>query len=135
MNRSLRAATAVALASVLLIGLLGQVAWAEDQEPNRLFGLSFPSFGSVRYNDEGQIRRTSGLNFALGFSARYYTGDEGLQPNRFNPYWGWGTLVIVLPYIEFGLSYPFELADGEQFAVIDIGLLYFIPYVSVSIWY
>jgi len=114
---------------------VGPAAWADDQEPNRLLGVSFPSLGSVRYNDEGQIHRTSGLNLALGFSTRYYTGDGGLQPNQFNPYWGWGTLVLVVPYIEFGLSYPFELGDGDQFAVIDIGLIYIIPYITFSIWY
>ena len=135
MNRRLKAAIVVAFVGVLLIGLLGQVAWADDQEPDRLFGVSFPSFGSVRYNDEGEIHRTSGLNLTLGYSSRHYTGDGGVQPNQFNSYWGWGTLVLVIPYVEFGLSYPFALGDGDQFVVIDVGLLYFIPYISFSIWY
>ena len=120
---------------VVLVGLLGLTAGAAEQEPDRLFGLSFPSFGSVRYNDEGEIHRTSGLNLTLGYSSRRYTGDGGVQPNQFNPYWGWGTLILVIPYVEFGLSYPFALADGDQFVVVDIGLLYFIPYISFSIWY
>ncbi len=125
----------VVLLSWAVIGCAGVMGMAQEMEPDQLFGLSLPTFGSVKYNDDGEIYRTQGLNLGLGFSRRNYTSEGGLQPDRFNTYWGWGTVLLVIPYIEFGLSYPLSIADGEQFIVFDVGLFYIAPYISISIWY
>jgi len=107
---------------------------ATDQ-PNTILGFSLPTFGSVHYDDAGNLRSVTGFNLGLGYSARHFRAEDGLQPNRFNGYWGWGTILLLLPYFEFGVSYPFEIAGGTQYVVLDLGFVYIIPTVGLSIYF
>jgi len=77
------------------------------------------------------VTRISGINLGLGYSMRHYTSSDGMRPGRLNFYWGWGTLVLILPYVEFGVSYPIALGGESQF-VVDLGALYIIPYIGLS---
>lgn len=95
-------------------------------------GFGFPTFGKLHY-EAGYLTRMSGFNLGLGYSARYYTAAKGFQPDRFNFYWGWGTVLLILPYVEFGWTYAFEIARGEQFLNLTIGFLYIIPHLELSI--
>ena len=99
-----------------------------------VLGLGFPTIGSIRYDDEGNLDRVSGFNLGLGWSFRYFTGDPW-EPEAFNSYWGWGTIALIIPYVEFGFSYPIPISEGDRFLVIDFGLLYLIPYFQFSMYY
>ncbi len=101
-------------------------------KPSMVIGFSLPSFGGARYGSQGYIKSMFGGNILLGISYRSYTGI-GLRPGRFNFYWGIGTLLLLLPYWEFGFTYPLSLANGEQLLNLDIGVLYILPYLGISL--
>ena len=125
----MRVGTLLAVVSVLFLGMLGVAA----DGPKTMIGFSLPTVGFVNYDESGNITSVTGLNLALGFSARYFF--NGLQPNRFNGYWGWGTLVLILPYFEIGTAYAFPVGGGDQYIVLDIGLLYIVPYIGLSVYF
>jgi hypothetical protein len=113
------------------IGVLGAEAPAD--RPATTIGFGFPTFGKLGYDDSGNVEKMTGFNLGLGYSARYFTADDGMQPGRFNFYWGWGTVILLLPYVEFGWTYPFPLDDGKQYLNLTIGFLYIVPHIELSI--
>ena len=123
---------AVTFLAVFSIGTM-TVFGDSPAHPEHVASLGFPTYGSVNYNDAGNLISLTGFNIALGYSARYFMAEDGLQPNRFNTYWGWGTVFILIPYLEFGVSYPFELANGDQYVVVSLGLIYIAPYIQFSL--
>ncbi len=112
--------------------VLGQTR-ADGSPFESTIGLSLPTFGRVHYNDEGLIRRLTGFNLGLGYSARTYR--NGLYPEEFNVYWGWGTFLLILPYIEFGVSYPVIVGEKGNLLVLDLGVVYIAPRIGISILY
>jgi len=122
----------VAAVLVLAVGTAALGEKAPSGKPSTVIGFGFPTFGTLNY-ESGYIKSETGFNIGLGYSARYFTADGGLQPGRFNFYWGWGTIILLLPYVEFGWTYPFELANGEQLLNLTIGFLYIIPHLELSI--
>ena len=124
----------VTIVAVLILG--GTTALANQvAHPEHVVSLGFPTYGNINYDDAGNLRSLTGFNIALGYSARYFTSEDGLKPNRFNTYWGWGTIFFIVPYLEFGVSYPFELANGDQYVVISLGLLYIAPYIQFALYF
>jgi len=133
--------TAAVFLAVGLV-LLGAIQ-AEAQEglsfevvtgPQYQVGFSFPAFGWVTLRDDGRVDRVSGFNVALGLSYRKY--PQGLTPGRFNFFWGYGTLAVVLPYIEAGGTFPFALNEaGTQTVNVDVGVVYVVPYVGVNVMF
>ena len=124
----------VMIVAVLILGTTTPLA-AQVAHPEHVLGFSLPTYGAVNYDDAGNLRNLTGFNIGLGYSARYFTSEDGLKPNRFNGYWGWGTILLIVPYLEFGVSYPFEIASGSQYFVIDLGLLYIFPYIQLSVYF
>ncbi len=115
----------------LFVFLMAPVVMAQDNEPDMEIGLSLPTIGWHSFNDEGLIQTASGINFGLGFSWKTFPG--GLKPDQFNFFWGWGTVVIILPYLEAGFRYPVSMNDdGTSMLNVDIGVIYFVPYIGVS---
>ena len=100
-----------------------------------VFGLSFPCWGRIHYDARGNLKKITGLNLGLGYSVRHYTPVSGLRPKRFNTYWGWGTIALVIPYVEVGVSYPIEIAGGPTYLVLDLGLFYILPWIGISIYF
>lgn len=91
-------------------------------------GLSFPTIGTVEYDTAGRIVATGGLNYFLGASYRRYLGSLHSGLNFFV---GGGTLILIIPYWEFGLAYAIPLGY-RQFLTIDLYFLYIIPLVGIS---
>ena len=119
---------------LVLVAFSG-VATATAQ-PGHVLGLGIPTFGTLRYDETNQLTDVSGFNLALGFSTRHFTVIGGLKPDRFNSYTGWGTWALIIPYIEIGTCYPIPVGGGDQYLVIDFGLLYyFIPHIGISLYY
>jgi len=54
----------------------------------------------------GNSDRVYGVSGWLGFAAKYYRGK--MKEGRFNRYLGFGTDVLILPYIAFGGDYVFK---------------------------
>jgi|GEM_PF-3034160 hypothetical protein len=96
--------------------------------------VGLPRFGFIYYNRAGRISKIAGFNLALGYSERRFFGD-GLQPERFNGYWGFGTVLLIIPYIELGVAYPIPISEGAQYIVINAGVIYIVPQVGVSVYF
>lgn len=126
-----------AVLGVLVASVLGGttiVGYATG--PNMTVGLgSLPSVGWTHFDDAGNLVRVTGFNLALGYSARYFTGAGGLQPDSFNFYWGWGTVILLLPYVEFGWLYTIPMGERSQYFVIDLGFVYIIPRIGLGIYF
>ena len=143
--RMLKRMMVVLVALVFVFGAVFTFAQGSDEKPfpvvesiarpTSMVGFSLPTFGTIHYDDEGNLKSVTGFNIGLGFSARHFLPADGLRANRFNAFWGWGTFLLIIPYVEFGVSYPFEIAQGTQYFVIDLGLLYITPFIQLSIYY
>lgn len=96
-------------------------------------GLSLPSFGRVHYNEEGVISKLTGFNLGFGYSMRYYS--RGFEVEEFNLYWGWGSVLLLIPYVEFGLSYPLVVGEKGNLLVLDLGVIYIVPRLGISFLY
>ena len=124
----------------IIVVLLVVMAWTgiatATTQPEHVFGFGIPAFGTLHYDEANQLVDVSGFNLALGSSTRHFTVIGGLKPDRFNSYTGWGTLLLIIPYIEIGTCYPIPIGGGNQYLVIDFGLLYyFIPRIGISLYY
>jgi len=133
----------------ILVGLCGVlvlsvcVAWMAGQgtvvyagEPGITVGLgSLPTIGWTHFDDAGNLVRVTGLNLALGYSARYFTSVDGLQPDRFNNYWGWGTFALIIPYLEFGWLYAIPMGAGSDLFAIDLGFIYIFPRIGLGFYF
>jgi hypothetical protein len=116
------------------------VVFAEDNyiggDHKYMLGSSFPNLGWAQYNDDGLLTGYTGFNLTVGYSAKYYF-TPGMKADTFNTYWGWGTLFVILPYVEAGVDYPFAEAKNGSFWTVtgSVGLYCFIPAPSISLSY
>ena len=122
----------------VLVMLVGVSAYASPK-PSWMIGLDLPTIGWPGYDENGALRRVWGLNPGFGLSFRFFTAEDGLQPGRFNFYWGWGTTVLVLPtYVEVGAMYPFAIDTDKLFClsvgIVGIFLFLPVPLISASFW-
>lgn len=104
----------------LVVGITAAGFAEEMPKLTMVIGLDFPTIGWVRYDQEGFIRGAWGFNFGLGVSSRNYTAKEGLQPEKLNFFWGWGTIAVIVPYIEFGITYPL-LVNADKLFCLSAG--------------
>lgn len=100
------------------------IEYARDMDMK--FSTGIPTFGWANYNEDGNITKYYGFNYLIGYSAIYYF-DE-LKTNTWNPYWQWGTVGLLLPYVGIGTEY---LTDNGFF--FNIGTIYFAPYISIGV--
>ncbi|MFW6422058.1 MAG: hypothetical protein ACOCZX_04435 [Candidatus Bipolaricaulota bacterium] len=133
----------IAVSMALLITLVFTMTVAAQQEDryqrypetDMVIGFSLPTIGWTHYNDRGKIDSLNGINAGLGYSWRGYFGD-GVDMGEFNGYWGAGTMAILVPYLEIGTTYAQPLGEGEDsLLAVDMGVLYIIPYLSLSVWF
>lgn len=103
---------------------LSSAALATSTQTNvdHVIGAGLIAFGWVQY-DDGILRSITGVNWTLGFSRRHFTAEDGLRPDRFNFYWGWGTMFLLLPYLEVGVTYLFPVANGIEYIGLNMGVL------------
>lgn len=102
--------------SVVVVAALAPLAWSQTQ-PSWLMGFDLPTIGWVRYDKDGAIRGTWGINLGLGVSSRTFTAKDGLQPERLNFFWGWGTVGLIIPYLELGVTYPLPIDTDKLFCI------------------
>ena len=92
------------------------------------FGIGFPNFGSLMRNNFGQIIGVSGFNVLLGYSQKNYF--KPLKTGIFNGYWGWGTYLLIVPYVDLGVDY---VMDSGFYLGGTIGLSLLFPMIGVDI--
>jgi len=95
-------------------------------EGDTLIGIGLPTYGWAVKNDEGAITGYNGINLALGYSSRHYF--EPLEYNQWNPYWHWGTVALLVPYIGIGADYQ---TNGGFY--IGVGTIYIAPYIEFGV--
>jgi len=86
-------------------------------------GLDAPLVGWLNPNlidKSGPIISNLGVNYGLGISYRRYFNP--VQTNQFNPYWGAGTVALIIPYLGIGGDYVWD--SGFYFGG---GLIWIIP--------
>lgn len=109
-----------------------RVTLPSDEKPRYkiVIGLlpPLPLVGLAQLTSTGNVNKIQGVNILLGFSYREYIGPDGMEPGRFNFYWGFGTIALIIPYWELGLSY--SLGKNLFF---DLGLFYIIPWINVAL--
>jgi len=80
-------------------------------------GLDMPTYGFTQFDDFGRITGVNGPNIFLGYSWKNYFNPVVLD--SWNPYWAFGTVVLIVPYIYIGADYIWE--NGYFFGA-SIGL-------------
>lgn len=101
------------------------------QDANGVFtsaiGLDFNMFGTnVIYNGSGSIVAASYINLGLGITFKNFFSP--VEFNKFNFYWQWGTICLIIPFIGVGGEYI--ASSGFYFG---IGLYYFVaPMVYIG---
>lgn len=65
-------------------------------------------FGRARSDEQGRITGYRGVDVSLiiGYFSRYYF--EPIQYDEWNFYGGWGTRMVLAPYLELGSEYIFS---------------------------
>jgi len=81
---------------------------------------------STNYNKEGELAGCVGINIGLGISFRTFLTSI-MQADYFSVYWGWGTVLLILPYVEIGVIYQTDRV------AIDVGTWWIYPRVGLVI--
>ncbi len=120
---------ALLVAVFMLILSLALFAESKDFSTlNTQIGFDFPTVAKVNHNESGEIVSLLGANMGLGISYKRYF--QPLQPNKINPYWGVGTIAILVPYVAVGVDYAMD--NGFY---IGGGLVYLAPEVHFGIMF
>ncbi len=111
---------------VLWTLLLASISFASgtviEGEGDTMIGLDFPTYGWSVTNERGEVIGYRGVNLGIGYSAKNYFSP--LEYDKFNSFWGWGTVAILVPYVEIGGDYVFTPSDHGSFWAVGgaIGL-------------
>jgi len=114
----------------------------------KIVGFDFPVFGWAQHNEEGKLTgykginiegllaSNRGVNLGLGYSQKDYI-KSGLEINDFNPYFGFGTWSIIIPYVEVGVDYVFEVNEDGSFLTVggSVSLTFPLPSAKMSLAY
>lgn len=114
-----------ALLVVAFILVLSIALFAEAKDLSQVhtqIGFDFPTIAKVNHNEDGQIVSLLGANVGLGISYKKYF--KPVEQNKINPYWGVGTVAIIMPYIAVGVDY---MIDNGLY--IGGGVVYLAPEV------
>ena len=111
------------------------------EDTDMVVGFDRPSVGWAKANEQGQIIGYRGICLLLGYSEKRYF--EPLKMGEFNPYWGFGTASLIMPFVEVGGDYPFARRDDGSFFTVGGALAvhtywetpYLIPLPRISISY
>lgn len=111
---------AIFILSSTIVGASNDIVM--EGEADTMIGLDFPSYGKAKINDQNQVVGYEGFNLGLGYSAKNYF--DPLKKEEFNPYWGWGTVILIIPYGEIGGDYVFKPNEDGDFWTIggSVGL-------------
>ena len=117
---------------VTTVILVCSMAFAGSTSPalSSRAGLGLLAYGKAIYGGNSQIIGYQGINWGIGYTAQYYFDKNGMQPNKFNPFWQWGTVLLILPYIGIGGDYV--IANKTSDIILTIGTIYIYPYLGLS---
>ena len=92
---------------------------------NMSLGLDLPLIGWTKHNDNGEITKLIGINPLLGISVKSYF--HPVKYDSFNPYWSYGTIIVLIPYVGIGGDYVWK--NGFY---AGIGTIYIAPEVHLG---
>ena len=106
-------------ACILLIGA-GQVEAEEisvaesnvitrDHGIENIIGFDMPTYGWAQFDDQDRLIGWEGFNLGIGYSQKNYF--DPLEFDKFNPFWEWGTVLFIIPYVGIGGEYPIEVEN------------------------
>ena len=86
----------------------------------------YPVFSSTIKNERNEVIGTKGIAplFIGYYKKNYY---KPAKINSWSPYWHWGTIGLIFPYIGIGTDYIND--NGFYFG---IGTIYWVPSISVG---
>ena len=114
-------------AFVSVFAMAGTTSYATG--PSNTFGTGFPTYGWSMENSQGYVTGFQGINPLLGYSAKYFFSP--LKFNSWNTYWGWGTILLILPaYVSVGTDYVGK--DGIYFGASLVNL---VPTFEMGVMY
>ena len=124
--------------SISLILSAGTALAEENGNPERIMiedadmmaGFDLPTVGWARANEEGEIIGYRGVNLGLGYSEKRYF--EPMEFEEFNVFWGFGTVALILPYVEIGGDYAFAQRDDGSFFTVGAAVGLYSGRVSAS---
>ncbi|MBI4179862.1 hypothetical protein HY522_10630 [bacterium] len=87
--------------------------------------ISMTLFEWAKYNRNNEMIGFRGINWGLGFQSKNYF--KPMRKHAWNPYWQWGTVLLLLPYVGVGT----EFSTGNIF--FEIATFYIIPYPALGI--
>lgn len=120
---------------VVLVLALSVISFAEGAKYSlkpsfdNIVGFDFPSYGWSIKNAQNEIVGFKGFNIGIGYSQKNYF--QPYEFNKFNTFWGWGTVGVIIPYLTIGGDYPLPLENGNAINV-SAGLVWLAPYVGLS---
>jgi len=124
---------------VVLMLMLSATSFAEkfsySLKPNinNVVGLDFPTYGWATKNARNEVIGFKGFNLGLGYSQKNYF--QPYEVNKFNTFWGWGTVAVIFPYLTVGGDYAIPM-DNNATLNLSAGLILAVfvpsPYVGVS---
>ncbi len=114
--------------SVLVLILASSFSFAATLSGKKMsVGLDSPVVGWLNpnwINNESNSETISNLGINLGLGVSYRRYFNRVSTNTFNPYWGAGTVAIIIPYLAIGLDYVwdngFYLGGGLVWVVPEI---------------
>ena len=138
MNKKYSVLLLTLVIAISLIFVSGSALADEHESPVRIMiedadmmaGFDLPTVGWARANEEGEIIGYRGVNFGLGYSEKRYF--DPMEFEEFNPYWGFGTVALIIPYVEVGGDYAFAQRDDGTFFTVGGAIGLYTVRVSAS---
>ena len=99
----------------------------KEWEYKHSFSTGFPAWGVFGHTDFFDINTVKGFNLCVGYSEKNFY--EPMHPDSLNPYFQWGTVAFIIPYVGWGIEYLW----GGGFYV-GVGTFFIIPYPYLGVY-
>lgn len=96
---------------------------------NNSVGVDIMTYAfSIQKTDSGAMEVVRGVNAGIGYTAKHFF--KPAQIDEFNPFWAWGTVALIAPFVGIGADYI--TSSGFYFT---IGTLYIAPYIGFGLYF
>lgn len=85
--------------------------------------------GWLRWDDSKPANSERGFHIGFGVWFRYF-GTSEAQSGKPLWYWGWGTVALLVPYIEAGVAW--RIGPPTSSTMLHLGLWLIYPYIELS---
>lgn len=99
---------------------------AQDQYLDKDMNINLGMIQWAERNSEGQITGYKGFNLGMGLSVTKYF--DPLEVGKATPFWHWGTVMLLVPYIGVGIHYQVN----EAF-YLELLTFYLVPTIQIGL--